>query len=247
MDITEYFAKLLPFTKLYIIGLILISIMTSMNLMNPYTVVVQPPESLMGHLKVFPSLFYHGKFSMNLVMEIFFFGMLAGRLEETRKGANYWNYLWMLFYIFSACNVLEYIISWNSYYILANSFCMALYYIFSKENPQEQIFIMFVFSVKATYFPWAITLINFLSGGSVWSDLLGIGVGHSYYFLTEVCQLKYRKNYLKTPFWWIQLCNWVHYKVQNSNLMGQRVDYNAEAGGQPAPFRPFQGGGRALG
>lgn len=137
--------------------------------------------------------------------------MLAGRLEESRKGNNYYNYLWMIFYIFCACNVLEYIISWNGHYILAKSFCMALYYVFSKENPQEQIYIMFVFSVKgnfsickliAAYFPWAITLIDFLSGGSIWSPLMGIAVGHSYHFLTVVCELKYRKNYLKTPHWW---------------------------------------------
>jgi hypothetical protein len=48
MDITEYFAKLGLFTKFYIAGLVLLSIMTSMNLINPYTVVVQPPETLMG-------------------------------------------------------------------------------------------------------------------------------------------------------------------------------------------------------
>lgn len=111
-------------------------------------------------------------------MTIFFFSILVGRLEEEKRGSTYYDFVYMLFVLFIGCNVLEHIVNMYGYYIVSASFCMGLYYIFSKKNPDEQIQIFFVFSIKARYFPWAMMIMDFLEGGSIVSPLIGIGVGH---------------------------------------------------------------------
>lgn len=204
---------------------------------------MQPPESLLGHLKIFPSMCYMGAFGFQLIMDVYFFGLLAGRLEEEKLGTFYHDYLWMLVYVFVACNLVEYILCWNSYYILANSFSMALYYIFSKKNPNEKIFLFFIFSVKASYFPWAITALAFLQGASVWSELVGIAIGHSFIYLSIICEVSYGKNYLKTPNWFKNLYGRICAKINNTTFGGaQRVE--DQPGNQ---FRAFQGRGVRLG
>ena len=46
----------------------------------------------------------------------------------------------------------------------------------------------------AQYFPFAIAGLNWIQGGSIWSDLIGIGVGHSYVYLKEILPLSHRMD-----------------------------------------------------
>merc|ERR1711920_810987 len=109
------------------------------------------------------------------------------------------EFCWMLTYIFVLGNVVEYLINWSGYYILSASFCMALFYVFSKKHPNQKISFFFMLQIKAQYFPWVIMLLNFAQGGNIVSDLLGIGIGHSWVFFKDVYSAKTGIDYLITP------------------------------------------------
>jgi Derlin-2/3 len=66
----------------------------------------------------------------------------------------------------------------------AGSLVFMLLYLWSRENPNANTSIMGMIKMKAFYLPWGMMALEALMGGSVVPDLLGVVVGHLYYFLT---------------------------------------------------------------
>ena len=66
----------------------------------------------------------------------------------------------------------------------AGSLVFMLLYLWSRENPNANTSIMGMIQMKAFYLPWGMMALEAVMGGSVVPDLLGVVVGHLYYFLT---------------------------------------------------------------
>ena len=54
-------------------------------------------------------------------------------------------------------------------------------------------------NVQAVYVPWVMVAFNLLTGNSIYDPLLGIAVGHLYYFLVDVVPDQYGRDPLITP------------------------------------------------
>jgi hypothetical protein len=55
------------------------------------------------------------------------------------------------------------------------------------------------FPVQSKNLPWVIMALHLFTGGSVFEDLIGLAVGHLYYFLTSVLPDSHGYEVLKTP------------------------------------------------
>ena len=88
--------------------------------------------------------------------------------------------------------------------------------------------------IQSKYMPWAMMAFRVLTGGELFADLIGVGVGHLYYFLTNVFPESHGYMLLKTP-------GFIHKLVAKLN-----EDRGGGAGGPPAnngfpmPGRPRQ-------
>jgi Derlin-2/3 len=75
-------------------------------------------------------------------------------------------------------------------------------YVWSKRNPHQALNILGIFTFTAPFLPWVLLGLGVLLGGgsSVYDDILGIAVGHVYYFWEDVYPT-YRpgRRLLKTP------------------------------------------------
>ena len=104
---------------------------------------------------------------------------------------------------------------------------------------------MIPFQIPARYFPWAFMLFHMLLGGSFLSDLIGIVVGHAYYFVMFYYPREYNTTLLKTPGF---LLNWFppqRMAVHGLNASSSQPVPNARA---QAPVGPHRWGeGRVLG
>jgi len=89
--------------------------------------------------------------------------------------------------------------------------------------------------IKAQYFPWVIMLMNFAQGGNIISDLLGIGIGHSWVFFKDVYSAKTGIDYLITPLWFMRLYNYLSHRIEQYNLYGTENVGGNRAWGQPRP------------
>ena len=120
----------------------------------------------------------------------------------------------------------------------AGSLVFMLLYLWSRENPNANTSIMGMIKMKAFYLPWGMMALEALMGGSVVPDLLGVVVGHLYYFLTVLQPRAGGPRLISTPAAVRTLC---------TALFGAA----GSAGGSDAPRAPVRafgsGRGRRLG
>eukprot|EP00371_Babesia_bovis_P003504 XP_001612151.1 hypothetical protein [Babesia bovis T2Bo] len=60
-----------------------------------------------------------------------------------------------------------------------------LTYIWGRKNPYNRVGIIFL-NVPAPYLPWVMLALSHFSGSSLTENIMGIFVGHTYYYFTEV-------------------------------------------------------------
>ncbi|KAD7480327.1 hypothetical protein E3N88_03463 [Mikania micrantha] len=81
------------------------------------------------------------------------------------------------------------------------SLVFMIVYVWSRELPNIRINIYGLVELKGFYLPWTMLVIDLMLGNPLMPSLLGIGVGHLYYFLTVLHPLAGGTNFCKTPFW----------------------------------------------
>lgn len=71
-------------------------------------------------------------------------------------------------------------------------------YVWSRRHPTQPCS-FFGFKFNGQYLPWVYTAFSVLIGKSPMMNLLGIGVGHVYYFFLKIAPVTYGWNIIKTP------------------------------------------------
>ncbi|RDD47438.1 Derlin-2 [Trichoplax sp. H2] len=69
---------------------------------------------------------------------------------------------------------------------LGQALTLMFVYVWSRRNPFIYLNFLGILTFKAPYLPWVLLGFSLLLGGSVVVDLVGIAVGHVYYFLEDV-------------------------------------------------------------
>ncbi|KAK9721418.1 Der1-like family [Popillia japonica] len=69
---------------------------------------------------------------------------------------------------------------------LGQAFTIMLVYIWSRRNPLIRMNFFGILNFYAPYLPWVLLGFSLLLGNAVYVDLMGIAVGHIYYFLEDV-------------------------------------------------------------
>lgn len=84
---------------------------------------------------------------------------------------------------------------------LGSSLTFMMVYVWARRNPYSQMNFLGVFNFTAPYLPWVLWGFSVTLRNDGLSDLLGIAIGHLYYFLEDVYprMLPNRTRLLKTP------------------------------------------------
>lgn len=69
---------------------------------------------------------------------------------------------------------------------LGSAFTIMLVYVWSRRNPYVRMNFFGLMNFQAPYLPWVLLGFSLLLGNSVIVDLMGIAVGHIYYFLEDI-------------------------------------------------------------
>ncbi|TVU17119.1 hypothetical protein EJB05_33134, partial [Eragrostis curvula] len=122
------------------------------------------------------------------------------QLEQGAFGRRTADFLWMMIFGAISLLVLSAIPLLESYYLGIPMVSMLLY-VWSRENPNAQINIYGLVPLRSFYLPWVMLGLDVIFGSSILPGLMGIMVGHLYYFFAVLHPLATGKNYLKTPKW----------------------------------------------
>ncbi|KAH6932166.1 hypothetical protein HPB50_003305 [Hyalomma asiaticum] len=69
---------------------------------------------------------------------------------------------------------------------LGHAFTTMLVYIWSRRNPYFRLNFFGLINFQAPYLPWVLLGFSLILGNSVIVDIVGVIVGHIYYFLEDV-------------------------------------------------------------
>lgn len=122
--------------------------------------------------------------------------------------------------------------------VLSGSLFFMLIYLWSKRNPSSPCR-FYMFNVEAQYLPWVMLAFSFIVGDDIVADLLGLGVGHLFYFLKQ--ELPHLDTPLKNMSWLqLRTPSFLYRWLQQNptDVPAGQMRYAAAAGAGGAPARP---------
>uniref|UniRef100_A0A146KKZ4 Derlin n=2 Tax=Lygus hesperus TaxID=30085 RepID=A0A146KKZ4_LYGHE len=82
-------------------------------------------------------------------------------------------------------HTLQIIAIFGGFMYMSSAFTSMLTYLRSRKQDQAQVLFMGLFPLRASYLPFLLLLLSYLEG-NIAQDIIGILLGHTYYFLTDI-------------------------------------------------------------
>uniref|UniRef100_A0A7S0SWB6 Derlin n=1 Tax=Chromulina nebulosa TaxID=96789 RepID=A0A7S0SWB6_9STRA len=149
--------------------------------------------------RLFTPFVFAGSFSFNFLMHTVVLYQNSLKYENnpynTGGGGSSADYLYLIIYSIVLLLVIAY---YMNFMILSDPLMYVIVYVWSRRE-SESVVNMYGFKFKGLYLPWIYIGISMLMGNSIVPPLIGIAVGHSYYFLIEVMPTIYNVDLIRTP------------------------------------------------
>jgi len=150
--------------------------------------------------RLLTTFLYVSPVGLDLVFHIFFMQRYARLLEES-TGRSPAHFSWLLLYAATALLTFSPLINVP---FLAHCLSTTLVYIWARRNPDARMSFLGLMTFTAPFLPWVLIGFNIALHGNIpKDDLLGVAVGHVYYFLSDVYPAyKPGSRPMDPPRWW---------------------------------------------
>ena len=245
-DLRQWYREIPLVTRSFISGTLLLGFLATFNLIaiNKLLFVSELVRMKFQVWRLITPFLFSGKFSFNFAMHLMVMYENFKRYESnpfnTGAGGNSADFLYMII----ICGGIQIIIAhYMNYFILSESILFTIMYVWSKRDP-DALMSMFGFSLKGIYLPWVYVAIRLVMGSDIIMPLIGIAVGHVYYFTVQILPVKYNYTLIKTPKYCIDIVNYMNGTTSAGGAGGVQ---QVPTAGFPAPGRPGTGGGHQWG
>lgn len=228
----EYYQSLPPVSKAYGVACLLTTAAHYFELYNYESIAL-----LYGLVlkrcqlwRLLTNFLFLGPFSFVFAFRLLIIAKYGVMLERGPFDKRTADYLWMLIFGALSLLVLAAIPSlWSP--CMGASLVFMMVYVWGREFPNARISIYGLVSMKGFYLPWVMLALDLLLGNPLKPDILGMVVGHLYYFLTVLHPLAGGRTILNTPLF-------VHKVVV---LWDKGVQFNSPLRRDPAVGVAFRG------
>ena len=180
--------------------------------------------------------FFFFKLGINFVVRIMWVIQYGGQLESQTYQFEPADYLFMLIVNGILCMVAA---PFLGVALCGMPLIMSIIYVWARNFPDQTIMLYGMVKIQSFYLPFAFVAISLILDQGIMLDVMGICVGHIYYYLHDIYPRMSGKQILQTPAF---LKQW----LADAGLRGVSPT-PAQAAGAPEGFRAFRGGGRRLG
>jgi Derlin-2/3 len=165
--------------------------------------------------RLFTNILFIGGFSTSF---LFFVVMVYLNFKAAEQNAiilrAYAQFIMMIVYLLIFVNIINIlaikIFAFKIGFTLAQQLFLSFIYIDSKRQPQK-IVTLYFFRMKNAFFPYALIVLNIVSGGGIYDNIIGIIAGNIYYVLKDVLPVSKNLNILKTPKFLVDLVEKYYY------------------------------------
>jgi Derlin-2/3 len=199
----EFYNSLPPVSKAYGTLCFLTTVAYQLKLINPawlyldFALVTKKYQIW----RLLTNFFFLGGFSIQFGVRLLMIARYGVQLEQGPFARRTADFLWMMIVSMITCLIVSLTIPFFYSPFMGGSLVFMLLYMWSREFPSSKVSLMGLVSLQGFWLPWALLVVNTMFGAPLMSDLLGIVVGHAYYFLAVLHPRASGQNYLKTPAW----------------------------------------------
>jgi len=172
-------------TRAYTTACVLTTLAVQMEFVTPYRLYFDPYKVFFHHQwwRLVTNFLFFGTLSFNFVFNIIFTYRYCRTLEESSFRNKTSDFVMMFFFGAVSTLIIAY---FANLIFLGHAFTLMLVYVWSRRNPLVRMNFFGVLNFQAPLLPLVILGFSVLLGNSVQIDLIGISVGHAYYFMEDV-------------------------------------------------------------
>ena len=219
-DLKDFYFRLPPITRYYLTALFATAIIATYFKslqMILYYIILDYDFAINSFQiwRLFTNVLFVGGFSTQF---LFFVVMVYLNFKTVEENAivlrAYAQFIMMIIYLLVFLNVINLfaykVFGFKVGFTLAQQLLLSFIYINSKREPQK-IVTLYFFRMKNCFFPYALIVLNIVSGGGIYDNIVGIIGGNIYYVLRDVLPVSKNLNILKTPKFLVDLTEKYYY------------------------------------
>ncbi|XP_058797229.1 derlin-2 isoform X2 [Phymastichus coffea] len=172
-------------TRIYTTACILTTLAVQLDLISPFQLYFNPILIIYQcqFWRFVTTFLFFGTIGFNFFFNIIFTYRYCRMLEEGSFRGRTADFVMM--FIFGATFMILFAFFVNLLF-LGHAFTIMLVYIWSRRNPLIRMNFFGLLNFQAPYLPWVLLGFSVLLGNAVWVDLIGMAVGHIYYFAEDI-------------------------------------------------------------
>mmetsp|Transcript_18292 Transcript_18292/g.25808 ORF Transcript_18292/g.25808 Transcript_18292/m.25808 type:complete len:242 (+) Transcript_18292:128-853(+) len=186
LDLIQWYMDIPPISRVYFTSAVLTTAGCAMDIISPYSLYFNFDLIFVkGQVwRLFTSFLFFGTFSFQFMFHMYFLVRYCRLLEEGDFRGRRANFALMLLFGIVFVSFFAPFMRSN---FLGNTLSTMMTYVWGRRNEDVKLSILGVFTCTAPYLPWVMLCFTICLGGDgVVTDLVGIMVGHLYYFLEFV-------------------------------------------------------------
>ncbi|KAK9448259.1 Der1-like family-domain-containing protein [Limtongia smithiae] len=202
VPLERWFFDVPPVTRCWTTLSVLTSVLVQCDAVSPYQLFFTFHTALTRrqYWRFVTTFLYFGPLSLDFVFHIFFMSRYSRMLEDSFFRGHTFDFMWLMLYAATALILLSPLASLP---FLGSPLSFALVYIWARRNPAIRLSFLGLFVFSAPYLPWVLFGFSLVFNSAVpKGDLLGIAVGHVYFFLEDVFPRIYGVRPLAPPWRW---------------------------------------------
>ncbi|KAL5467442.1 hypothetical protein EMCRGX_G031666 [Ephydatia muelleri] len=226
-DISAWISRIPKVTRWWFFSSFFLPLTTKLGILSPVYLVLLPEAISSFQIWRFVTCLLWFPVNFRWLMMLYFLYSYSSMLETGIFSGTPADYIFMLLFNSFSIVVIGFIVQLP---ILGSALIFSVLYLWCQVNRETIVTFWFGIQVKAMYFPWVLFFFFFILGDDWVTMLLGIVVGHLYYFITDTWPQYYGgRQFISTPQF---LHNWF---PSNRRIAGFGVP--------PASRRPVGGEG----
>ena len=133
--------------------------------------------------RLLTNFFFFGMFSWDFIFHMYFLLRYSQLLEENSFRGRTADFVCMLGF---GATLMVAAAPFVNIHFLGSSLSFMMVYVWARRNPNVRMSFLGLFPFTAPYLPWVLLAFSVFLGASASVDLIGIAVGHLYFFLDDV-------------------------------------------------------------
>jgi len=183
VDLLSWYMEIPIISRIYFTSAFLTTAGCAMDIISPYSLYFNFDLIFFeGQVwRLFSSFMFFGLFSVDFLFHMYFLVRYCRLLEEGDFRGRTANFVLMLFFGIFLIAMVAPLVQVHNFLGSALTFMMT--YVWGRRNEDVRMSVFGLITFKAPYLPWVMLSFSLLFGNPVSMDVIGIFVGHTYYYL----------------------------------------------------------------